>query len=437
MEPDERRAVDQWAGGQSVVEPPGPSDERSVLDDGYERASQSASSATMVLPTPPIPPPSSGTPSGSGSRGGGWRTVMAAVVLSALVSSGITVGLVSALDDDSPRPAGQPTAQEVENAQSSQAPSESDEPSQAEGLTTTTDVSAVAEEVLPSVARVDVRGPAGEGSGSAVVYREDGYLITNNHVVDQAEEVTVTLPDSSQVKAKVAGQDPASDLAVLQIDATGLTVPDFARSTPRIGQTTVAIGSPFGLDSTVTSGIVSATERVVQAGPNAPLVGMLQTDAAINPGNSGGALVNDRAQLIGINTAILSETRQNSGIGFAIPVSTALDVAEQLLGQGFVEYAQLGVEGRSVTPAIADRLGLEAAEGALIIRVIDGTAAEEAGLAKGDVLIAMDDTRIRTQEDLFAAVRGYRPGDEAVATVIRDGQELEIDVVLGAAPSQR
>jgi len=361
---------------------------------------------------------------------------MAAVVLSALVSSGMTVGLVSAMDDDSPRPAAEPAAQPVGNTES-EAPSESDEGDGGGNLVTATDVSEVAEEVLPSVARVDVRGPAGEGSGSAVVYREDGYLITNNHVVDQAEEVTVTLPDSSQVKAKVAGGDPDSDLAVLQIDETGLTVPEFTPSTPRVGETTVAIGSPFGLDSTVTSGIVSATERVVQAGPSAPLVGMLQTDAAINPGNSGGALVNDRAEVIGINTAILSETRQNSGIGFAIPIATALDVAEQLLGQGFVEYAQLGVRGQSVTPAIADRLGLDAAEGALIVEVSDGSAAEESGLAQGDVLIAMDDNQIRTQEDLFAAVRSYRPGDEVVVRIIRDGEALEVDVVLGAAPTQR
>jgi S1-C subfamily serine protease len=297
-------------------------------------------------------------------------------------------------------------------------------------------VADVATAVLPSVALVEVSTGQGQGSGSAVVYSADGVLITNNHVVEDAQEVTVVTADSERLQAEVVATDPASDLAVLRVETEQeLPVIRFAEEPPKVGETAIAVGSPFGLESTVTTGIVSATERVVPA-PDAPLVGMLQTDAAINPGNSGGALVNDRGELIGINTAILSETGANNGIGFAIPVSTVLAVTEQLLETGEVSYAQLGVIGASVTPSIAERFGLEASEGAIIDEVAEGSAADEAGVQPDDIVVALGDERITSMDDLFAAVRQLQPGDETVIVVIRDGEELTLPVTLGEAPPQ-
>ncbi|MPZ88679.1 MAG: PDZ domain-containing protein, partial [Nitriliruptorales bacterium] len=296
-------------------------------------------------------------------------------------------------------------------------------------------VAEVAESVLPSVARVDVNGSAGSGSGSAVVYSEDGYLITNNHVVEGSTNVTVTLPDTQVVDAEVVGTDATSDLAVLEITPTRLTPPQFAAQQPRPGDTAIAIGSPFGLDSTVTSGIVSATERDVNA-PGVTLVGLLQTDAAINPGNSGGALVNDRGELIGINTAILSQTGQSGGIGFAIPVSTVRDVADQLINQGEVRYAYLGVSTQDLNQGVASQLGLDSAEGALVAEVEPGSAADDAGLQPGDVIIALGDQEVTSSGDLVSAVRSFSPDDRGTLTLIRDGEEQEVEFAFGTLPSQ-
>lgn len=352
--------------------------------------------------------------------------IVAAALVSALVSTGMTLGLTQALDErQAPAVTEQPAA--------AQQPGDSAE-ADPELLPTVSSVADVAEAMLPSVARVDINGSAGTGSGSAVVYNSDGYLVTNNHVVQGAGEVSVTLPDTQVVRAQVVGTDPASDLAVLRIDRTGLQPPTFATEQPRPGDTAIAIGSPFGLDSTVTSGIISATERDVNA-PGATLVGMLQTDAAINPGNSGGALANDRGELIGINTAILSRTGQSGGIGFAIPVSTVQTVAEQLIQQGFVEYAYLGVSTQDLNEGVAAQLGLESAEGALVGEVIPGSAADAAGLVRGDVIVALDDQRITSPGDLVGAVRNLAPGDQGTVIFVRDGQEQQATVTFGTRPA--
>lgn len=375
-------------------------------------------------PRPPSPPPPS--MGQGGGRGRGWPMIVAAALVSALVSTGMTLGLTQALDErQAPAVTEQPAA--------AQQPGDSAE-ADPELLPTVSSVADVAEAMLPSVARVDINGSAGTGSGSAVVYNSDGYLVTNNHVVQGAGEVSVTLPDTQVVRAQVVGTDPASDLAVLRIDRTGLQPPTFATEQPRPGDTAIAIGSPFGLDSTVTSGIISATERDVNA-PGATLVGMLQTDAAINPGNSGGALANDRGELIGINTAILSRTGQSGGIGFAIPVSTVQTVAEQLIQQGFVEYAYLGVSTQDLNEGVAAQLGLESAEGALVGEVIPGSAADAAGLVRGDVIVALDDQRITSPGDLVGAVRNLAPGDQGTVIFVRDGQEQQATVTFGTRPA--
>jgi len=363
--------------------------------------------------------------------------MLAAAVVAALVSAGVTLGITSGDDD----PAAEPLAQRIADREQAEE-AEEDSPTivppagQIDPLPGGSSVADVATAILPSVALVEVGSLEGQGSGSAVVYSEDGILITNNHVVEDADEVTVVTADSERLEAEVVATDPASDLAVLRVETDQqLPVIRFAEDPPTVGETAIAVGSPFGLESTVTTGIVSATERVVPA-PDAPLVGMLQTDAAINPGNSGGALVNDRGELIGINTAILSETGANNGIGFAIPVSTVLSVAEQLLETGEVRYAQLGVVGASVTASIAERFGLDASEGAIIDEVAEGSAADDAGLRPDDIVTALGDEPITSMDDLFAAVRKLQPGDETEVVVIREGEELALPVTLGEAPPQ-
>ncbi|MDQ3972831.1 MAG: trypsin-like peptidase domain-containing protein, partial [Actinomycetota bacterium] len=294
-------------------------------------------------------------------------------------------------------------------------------------------VEAVAQAVLPSVALVEVLGME-EGSASAVIFRPDGYLLTNNHVVGRAQGVRVTLPDGSSHDADVVGTDPSTDLAVLRIDAAGLPTPAYARQAPQVGELAVAIGSPFGLEGSVTAGVVSAVNRAV-ASPAGILADMIQTDAAINPGNSGGALVNAEAEVIGINTAILSRSGANDGIGFAIPATTAVPIAEQLVERGFVEHAQLGIRGQDIDPQVAELYDLGAAEGAVVVEVVPGSAADEAGLRRGDIITAVDGDPITSMGDLVGRIRARSPGDRIALTVMRGGEERRIEATLDAAPT--
>ncbi|HVM13110.1 MAG TPA: trypsin-like peptidase domain-containing protein [Egibacteraceae bacterium] len=383
-----------------------------------------ADSRRLVLPAPPGSRPSSPDrdPEPAGPRG--WRSVAAAALVAAVVSAGVTVPVVRAMVPESAAPLAPATTTDDDE----RAPAPPGEASS---------VAAVAEAVLPSVARVDVAGMRGPGSGSAVIFREDGYLLTNNHVVADVQQVRVTLPDGTPRDAEVVGTDPGSDLAVLRIeDAEGLPVPAFAESAPRVGETTIAIGSPFGLEGTVTAGVVSALNRNVTT-PGAPLVDLIQTDAAINPGNSGGPLVNDRGEVIGINTAIISQSGGNVGLGFAIPVATVLPIAEQLVEQGFVEHAQLGIRGQDVDPAVAELYGLQVTEGAVVVDVEPGSPAEEAGLSRGDIITAIDGEEVDSMAVLVGQIRRYSPGDEVELTVIRGTEERTIEVELGAAPAMR
>jgi S1-C subfamily serine protease len=303
-------------------------------------------------------------------------------------------------------------------------------------------IAQVADAVAPSVARVDVQVPGGQGSGSAVVYREEGYLLTNAHVVSGAQTVAVTLPEGTRLEAQVVGADEQTDLAVLRVDPADvpggrLPAATFAAALPSIGETAVAIGSPFELDGSVTAGIVSGLGRSI---PGTPLADLIQTDAPINPGNSGGALVNDRAEVIGINTAILPASptaRGNIGIGFAIPVTTATHLADQLIDQGYIEHALLGVQGQDVDPRVAELYGLPVREGALIVDVGPGTAADRAGMARGDIVTAVDGEAVGSMTELAAQIRRRSPGDAMTLTVVRAGAELEVEATLGAAEPGR
>ncbi len=306
----------------------------------------------------------------------------------------------------------------------------------------TLSVAEVAATVSPSVASVEVTvtqqaGPFGQtatgtATGSAVILAADGYLLTNNHVVDGASDVTVTLADGSTWTATIVGTDPTSDLAVVRIDADGLPAATFADDLPAVGEIAVAIGSPFGLDGSVTAGIISGLDRTLSDGTGT-LTGLVQTDAAINPGNSGGALVDDQGRIIGINTAIYSESGANDGVGFAVPATTAVAVAEQLITSGEVTWPVLGVAGQDVDEGVAAAYDLSASSGALVTQVTPGSGAEQAGLLAGDIVVGIDGVDVAGMTDLAAAVRTHAVGEAVVLTVVRRDAEVTLTVTLGSS----
>ncbi|WDD99786.1 Do family serine endopeptidase [Thalassomonas actiniarum] len=267
--------------------------------------------------------------------------------------------------------------------------------------------------------------------GSGVIIDSDkGYVVTNNHVVDEADEIVVTLKDGRQIEAKKLGSDKASDIAILQIEAEDLTDIKLADSDAlRIGDFTVAIGNPFGLGQTVTSGIVSALGR---SGLNIEnYEDFIQTDAAINSGNSGGALVNLRGELIGINTAIIGPNGGNVGIGFAIPSNMMNNLAKQIIEFGEVRRGILGVTGRSVNGDIAKAMELETNQGGFVEQVVSGSAAEEAGIMAGDVITKVNGKKVKTFQELKAKIGSIGAGKEVEITVIRgDGDEKDFTVKL-------
>jgi serine protease Do len=263
-----------------------------------------------------------------------------------------------------------------------------------------------------------------QGAGSGVIISGDGYILTNNHVVDGAQEVTVTLADKQEYKAKIVGRDPKTDLAVLKID-TEKPLPSATLGDSealKVGEWVVAIGNPFGLSHTVTSGIVSAKERVIGAGPYDDFI---QTDASINPGNSGGPLFNMSGEVVGINTAIIP---QGQGIGFAIPVNTAKPLIPQLMSKGKVTRGYLGVSIQSITPELAKALTLNETSGALVGDVVSGGPAEKAGIKRGDVIVEYNGRTVQDSHDLPAMVAATPVGNEATVTVLRDGKKRRVDV---------
>ncbi len=287
-------------------------------------------------------------------------------------------------------------------------------------------VAEVAEAVLPAVVRVDVESQSSSGNGSGVVYRDDGHIITNNHVVESANGLTVVFADGSSEVAEVVGADELNDLAVLKVDRDALETIDVSEaSNLRVGELAVAVGSPFGLEGTVTSGVISALDRGIDVrgpgGTTLTLPRVIQTDAPINPGNSGGPLVDGEGRLIGINSAILTAGRPaNAGVGFAIPADVVAGTVEQLIAEGFVRHPFLGVEGETVDAERAAALSIDG--GAEITRVRAGTPADDAELVEGDIIVALDDAAIATMEELVTTVLAYDVGDE-VEVAYRRGQE--------------
>lgn len=271
------------------------------------------------------------------------------------------------------------------------------------------------------------------GLGSGVIVTTDGYLLTNNHVVDGADEIEVQLADGRRAKAKVVGTDPETDVAVLKIDLDKLPVITFGNADAvQVGDVVLAIGNPFGVGQTVTSGIVSALGRN-QLGINT-FENFIQTDAAINPGNSGGALVDANGNLLGINTAIFSRTGGSLGIGFAIPVSTARLVMEGLIRDGQVTRGWIGVEPRDLTPEIAETFNLPIKEGVLITGVLQEGPASVGGMKPGDVVTRVADTPITNTSQLLTAVAALKPQTPALIAIQRGDKKLELKVTVAQRP---
>jgi serine protease Do len=277
------------------------------------------------------------------------------------------------------------------------------------------------------------------GLGSGVIISSDGYIATNNHVVDGADTLTVALADGRELTAKVVGRDPQTDVAVIKVDAKDLPAITLADSSKiEVGDRVLAIGNPFGIGETVTSGIVSAKDRRVGILEDVQgYESFIQTDAAINPGNSGGALVDVDGRLVGINTAILSRSGGFQGVGLAVPANIVSQVADSLVKNGKVVRGYLGVNIQTITPALAESFNLKNREGALVAEVMPDAPAAKAGLKEGDVITAINGQRVKDANDLTLTVSGLTPGSKLNLDILRDGQTKELTATAGTRPNSR
>ena len=289
----------------------------------------------------------------------------------------------------------------------------------------------IVRELEPSVVSVLREG----GIGSGVVWRPN-LVVTNHHVIEGAAQVTVALATGERLPATVEASDPRTDLALLRVERDDLPPAEFADALPEVGSLAIAIGSPLGFEGSVTAGIVSGLGRAlpIELTPGTALVDLIQTDAAISPGNSGGALVNSAGQVIGINVAYIPPAERAVAIGFAIPAPTVTAVVEQLLEEGAVRHAFLGVGGSALTPAMAQHFDLGVEQGLLVQDVSPGSPAERAGLEPGDVLVELDGEPIARVEDLVAVLFRRSPGDEAELAFVREGERREARVTLAERP---
>ncbi|MCF8304441.1 MAG: Do family serine endopeptidase [Bacteroidales bacterium] len=282
------------------------------------------------------------------------------------------------------------------------------------------------------------RGPESRpviGIGSGVIVSDDGYIVTNNHVVAQAERVEVTLNDKRSFEAKIVGTDPSTDLALLKIDAKNLDYISYGNSDEvQVGEWVLAVGNPFNLQSTVTAGIVSAKARNINILRNpqggSTIESFIQTDAAVNKGNSGGALVNAKGELVGINAAIASNTGSYAGYSFAIPVNIVKKVVNDFINYGAIQRAYIGVVIREMNSRLAEEEGLEKIQGVYVEDLSDNGAAKEAGIKPGDLIVSIEGQPINSTARLLELVGQHRPGDEVTVTVVRDGKEKTYDVTL-------
>lgn len=278
-------------------------------------------------------------------------------------------------------------------------------------------------------------GPAQMGLGTGVIINDKGHILTNNHVIGEATDIDVRLQDGRTLKAKVVGRDVRTDLAVITIEASGLTPAKLGNSDDlKIGEWVVAAGNPFGLDNTITAGIVSAKGRSIMGGNQ--YEDFIQTDAAINPGNSGGPLINLKGEVVGINTAIFSRSGGYMGIGFAIPISLARNVLESLIRDGKVVRGWLGVGIQNLSEDLAKSFNHNSTEGALVGQVQEGSPAEKAGFKQGDIIVGLDDQKIKNSNQLRNLVAALVPGRKVKIDVVRDGKPQSISVKVGELPAQ-
>ncbi|MBD0338782.1 MAG: trypsin-like peptidase domain-containing protein [Thermoleophilia bacterium] len=282
-----------------------------------------------------------------------------------------------------------------------------------------------AAETFPSPFPNPAPSPRVQGVGSGWVYDDDGHVVTNQHVVGGTDEVTVVFEDGTEVPATVVGADPSTDVAVLKLEEghEAPVLPLGSTSSLKLGDTVIAIGSPLGLQGTVTAGIVSGLGRDIRAPNEFTIAGAVQTDAALNHGNSGGPLLDSSGRVVGMNAQIASETGANTGIGYAIPVETVKRIADQLIATGKVEHPYLGV-------VIED-----AESGARLVEVRSGSPAAEAGLRQGDVVTEIDGEPVESSDDLRRAVERHKPGDELELAYERDGESATVTVTLGSRPA--
>jgi S1-C subfamily serine protease len=291
-----------------------------------------------------------------------------------------------------------------------------------------------------------------EATGSGFLIDNDGHVLTNAHVVEGAKSVTVQLGSGAEQNAQVVGSDPSSDIALLKVDNTegANPLPLGDSSKVQVGDPVIAIGNPFALDRTVTSGIVSALQRQIQAPNGFSISDVIQTDAAINPGNSGGPLINGAGEVIGINSQIESQSGGNEGVGFAVPIKTAADVVSQLENGGQVHQPYLGISGEDIDPQIAQALNLPVTQGVVVARVLSGGPADDAGIkgatgqatisgqafpVGGDIITKVDGKTITGMDDVISTVNGHKPGDEITLTIFSGGQQKDVTVKLGDRPS--
>jgi S1-C subfamily serine protease len=371
---------------------------------------------------PPLPPAGQGT-GWRPRRPSGWRRGAAAFVAAVTIAAG--GGVAGALIAGREQPASAVGPVVVSTAPSNSAAG---------------DVEQAAQALLPEVVEIDVQTPQGAGTGSGVIMRSDGYILTNAHVAGDATAITVVLSTGERLTGRLVGADTNSDIAVVKVDRTNLPAATFATSGEvKVGQSVVAVGSPFGLSGSVTTGIVSALNRVVTGAGDGggQIVGAIQTDAAINPGNSGGALADEAAHVIGINTAIATNgTDANAGVGFAIPATQALGVAEKLIAGQPVETPYLGVSGsEQITDQLAKQFGLGNRSGALVQQVAPGGPADRAGIRQGDLVVKLNGADVRNWDQLVVASRGTTVGKAVQVVVVRDGKELTLDLTPAARPA--
>ena len=295
------------------------------------------------------------------------------------------------------------------------------------------DIPAIVREVEPSVVAV----LTGSGEGSGVIWRTDGLILTNHHVVVGAGSIELAFADGKRADAEVIATDPLTDLALLRTARRDLPAASFADELPEVGELAVAIGNPLGFENTVTAGVISGLHRSIpgSARHTQALIDLVQTDAAISPGNSGGALVGGDSEVVGINVAYIPPEARAVSIGFAIPSPTVIDVAEQLLAHGTVRHSFFGIQPGALSPQVARLLDVEADGGTLVLEVVAGGPAAAAGIRAGDVIVSINGADVRSVEGFLSAVRRHEPGDRMEVGVLRDGQRQTVTLVLAERPA--